>query len=87
LLTIKLTEIASAKETEIIVTEEQVKVMFTKFKDFVLKRNIPECKKFIHDFVDEVLNCFNCNLINNCAIIWSEIYIIAFNGGNGDKLL
>ena len=29
--------------------------MFTKFKDFVLKINLPECKKFIHDFVDEVL--------------------------------
>jgi len=52
---IKLAEIASAKKSEIIVTEEQVKAMFGKFKDFVLKRNIPEYKKFIHDFVDEVL--------------------------------
>ena len=37
-------QIASNKLSEIIVTEEQVKAMFGKFKDFVLKRNIPECK-------------------------------------------
>lgn len=29
--------------------------MFSKFKDFVLKGNIPECKKFIQDFVDQVI--------------------------------
>ena len=29
--------------------------MFSKFKDFVLTRNLPECKKFIGDYVKEVL--------------------------------
>lgn len=29
--------------------------MFSKFKDFVLTRNLPECKKFIGDYVKEVI--------------------------------
>lgn len=29
--------------------------MFGKFKDFVLTRNLPECKKFISDYVKEVI--------------------------------
>ena len=29
--------------------------MFGKFKDFVLTRNLPECKKFISDYVKEVV--------------------------------
>ncbi|WP_243130273.1 hypothetical protein [Paraclostridium sordellii] len=29
--------------------------MFSRFKEFVLKRNIPECKKFIGDYIKEVI--------------------------------
>ena len=29
--------------------------MFSKFKEFVLTRNLPECKKFISDYVKEVV--------------------------------
>ena len=29
--------------------------MFKRFKDFVLTRNLPECKKFISDYVKEVI--------------------------------
>ena len=29
--------------------------MFSRFKDFVLERNIPECKKFIGDYIKEVI--------------------------------
>ncbi|WP_286316697.1 hypothetical protein [Romboutsia ilealis] len=29
--------------------------MFSKFKEFVLTRNLPECKKFISDYVKEVI--------------------------------
>ncbi|HFL2602750.1 TPA: hypothetical protein ACG3KG_003235 [Clostridioides difficile] len=37
------------------VTEEQIRSMFSKFKEFVLKRNIPECKKFIGDYIKEII--------------------------------
>ncbi|WP_207711013.1 hypothetical protein [Romboutsia sp. CE17] len=30
-------------------------MMFGKFKEFVLIRNLPECKKFIGDYVKEVI--------------------------------
>ena len=29
--------------------------MFSRFKGFVLERNIPECKKFIGDYIKEVI--------------------------------
>ena len=29
--------------------------MFSKFKEFVLTRNLPECKNFISDYVKEVV--------------------------------
>ena len=37
------------------ITEEQIRSMFSKFKEFVLTRNLPECKKFISDYVKEVI--------------------------------
>ena len=37
------------------ITEEQIRSMFGKFKDFVLTRNLPECKNFISDYVKEVV--------------------------------
>ncbi|AWH78788.1 TPA: zinc ribbon domain-containing protein [Clostridioides difficile] len=37
------------------VTEEQIRSMFSRFKEFVLERNIPECKKFIGDYIKEVI--------------------------------
>ena len=37
------------------ITEEQIRSMFSKFKEFVLTRNLPECKKFISDYVKEVV--------------------------------
>lgn len=37
------------------VTEEQIRIMFSRFKEFVLERNIPECKKFIGDYIKEVI--------------------------------
>ena len=37
------------------ITEEQIRSMFGKFKEFVLTRNLPECKKFISDYVKEVI--------------------------------
>ncbi|EAA0009769.1 TPA: recombinase family protein [Clostridioides difficile] len=36
------------------ITEDQIRSMFGKFKEFVLTRNLPECKKFISDYVKEV---------------------------------
>ena len=40
---------------EVLITEEQIRNMFGRFKEFVLTRNLPECKKFIGDYVKEVL--------------------------------
>ena len=37
------------------ITEDQIRDMFSKFKEFVLTRNLPECKKFISDYVKEVV--------------------------------
>lgn len=33
------------------ITEDPIRSMFGKFKKFVLTRNLPECKKFISDYV------------------------------------
>jgi len=37
------------------ITEDKIRSMFGKFKYFVLTRNLPECKKFISDYVKEVV--------------------------------
>ncbi|MGL6105735.1 recombinase family protein [Romboutsia sp.] len=37
------------------ITEDQIRSMFGQFKEFVLTRNLPECKKFISDYVKEVV--------------------------------
>lgn len=37
------------------VTEDQIRSMLSRFKEFVLDRNIPECKKFIVDYIKEVI--------------------------------
>lgn len=40
---------------EVLITENQIRNMFGRFKEFVLTRNLPECKKFIGDYVKEVI--------------------------------
>ena len=37
------------------VTEDQIRAMFSQFRKFVMERNIPECKKFIGDYIKEVI--------------------------------
>ncbi|MCB2354716.1 recombinase family protein [Clostridium estertheticum] len=37
------------------ITEEQVKNLFLMFRGFVKERNMPECKKFIQNYVDKVI--------------------------------
>ncbi|WP_243431706.1 recombinase family protein [Clostridium botulinum] len=37
------------------VTEEDIKSLLSGFKEYVLAKNIPECKNFIQDFVKEVI--------------------------------
>lgn len=56
-LDLKINELSiESKGTELIgITEDQIKSMFGKFKEFVLTRNLPECKKFISDYVKEVV--------------------------------
>lgn len=56
-LSVKLNELKIENDSidTVSITEEQIRVMFSKFKDFVMTRNLPECKKFIGDYVKEVL--------------------------------
>ena len=46
-------ELKSSKD-EMIITDEALKLAIEKFSDFVCNRNIPECKRFIKDFVEQV---------------------------------
>lgn len=50
----KLSEI-EAKDINKIVTEADVRSLLSNFSGYVISRNIPECKKFIRDFVKEVI--------------------------------
>lgn len=36
-------------------TTTQIRQLFSQFKSFVLERNLPECKRIIHDYVKEVI--------------------------------
>lgn len=50
----KMTELES-KDMAQIVTEVDVRSLLNNFSGYVISRNIPECKKFIQDFVKEVI--------------------------------
>jgi site-specific DNA recombinase len=56
-LGLEIDELTSEQDSDesINITEEQIRNMFGKFKEFVLNRNLPECKKFISDYVKEVI--------------------------------
>lgn len=56
-LDLKINELSIEKTDgeEAFATEEQIRNMFGRFKEFVLTRNLSECKKFIGDYVKEVL--------------------------------
>lgn len=56
-LDLKINELSIEKTDgeEVLITEEQIRNMFGRFKEFVLTRNLPECKKFIGDYVKEVI--------------------------------
>ncbi|MBN1051734.1 hypothetical protein DV092_06630 [Clostridium botulinum] len=53
-LEVKLSEI-EAKDINQIVTEADVRSVLSNFSGYVISRNVPECKKFIRDFVKEVI--------------------------------
>ncbi|WP_294406142.1 recombinase family protein [uncultured Clostridium sp.] len=50
----KLSEIES-REVSKVITESDVRALLSDFSGYVVSRNIPECKKFIRDFVKEVV--------------------------------
>ncbi|AXU29188.1 TPA: recombinase family protein [Clostridioides difficile] len=56
-LEVKINELSieSNGSEAINIMEDQIRSMFGKFKEFVLTRNLPECKKFISDYVKEVI--------------------------------
>lgn len=56
-LELEMKELSRSTENDnkVNITEEQIKLMFLKFREFVLEKNIPECKKFISQYVKEVL--------------------------------
>ena len=49
-----LSEIES-REVNRCITEADVKILLPDFSRQIISRNIPECKKFIRDFVKEVI--------------------------------
>ena len=46
---------ATSNDSVELITESKIKQMFGTFKEFVLQRNIPECKKFIQNYIKEVV--------------------------------
>ncbi|WP_259595980.1 hypothetical protein [Clostridium botulinum] len=50
----KLSEIES-REVSKVIAEVDVRDLLSDFSGYVISRNIPECKKFIRDFVKEVV--------------------------------
>ncbi|WP_312258489.1 recombinase family protein [Romboutsia ilealis] len=56
-LDLKMNELKTENKSvdSVDITEEQIRGMFSRFKEFVLERNIPECKKFIGDYIKEVI--------------------------------
>ena len=50
----KLSEIES-REVSKVITEADVRTLLSDFSGYVMSRNIPECKKFIRDFIKEVV--------------------------------
>ena len=56
-LDLKINELSieSNSVESVYITEDQIRNMFGRFKEFVLTRNLPECKKFISDYVKEVV--------------------------------
>lgn len=50
----QLTEISVPAEVPV-VTEDTLRRLFSMFREFVVERNIPECKKFVRSFVDRVI--------------------------------
>lgn len=53
-INVRLIELSQESTDELIITEEQIMMMFSKFREFVLTRNLPECKKLIADYVESV---------------------------------
>ncbi|WP_253197903.1 hypothetical protein [Clostridium gasigenes] len=51
---LKQAELKSDEITQI-VTEQDFRKLLNDFSGYVVSRNIPECKKFIQDFVKEVI--------------------------------
>lgn len=52
-LEIQIKEI-EVKSIDSQINEEQVRNLFSMFRKFVIERNLPECKKFIHNYVRRV---------------------------------
>ena len=56
-LDIKINELSIERTDgeEVLITKELIRNMFGRFKEFVLTRYLPEYKKFIGDYIKEVL--------------------------------
>lgn len=53
-LEVKLHELQMKSKSKIL-TEEEIRRLFSVFKKFVAEKNIPECKRFISNYVEKVL--------------------------------
>jgi site-specific DNA recombinase len=78
-LDLKMSELKiESKDVDTInVTEEQIRSMFSKFREFVLERNIPECKKFIGDYINEVIV-----YKDHVEVVFNVVFSFMFNSLN-----
>lgn len=51
----EIIELESIQDNAVNIDEVKIKSMFSSIKEYVKTRNIPECKKFISDYVKEVI--------------------------------
>lgn len=68
-LRISETELSNTKKID----EEQIRKIISIFKQFVMERNLPECKKFIHNYVQKVIIFKDrVEVIFNTAFVMSD---------------
>lgn len=56
------------------ITEGQIRNMFSKFKEFVTTRNLPECKRFISDYIKKIIV-----YRDHIEVIFNEVFSINDN--------
>lgn len=62
-------------------TSEQMKKLFSVFKQFVTEKNLPECKKYIDHYVDKIL------VYHDHVELTLKVVVGLHGGGGGSRTL